>query len=296
MKKIDGNKIKKIREAKGLTQLYVATVVGVTTDTVSRWENQRYQTVKTENAVKLAEALETPLTEILQENGQGEDETVGEAVATKHIFPLPRLVLLAAIVVIVGGAAILWLAVPHAPVPKTEALRVLPGHFQPGAPFPVSIVVHTMQTSPAPLIVEEKVPAGINAIKGVPPFHSFDRETGVIKWISTAASGQLRFSYLAVISDANSKATGASFSGRLIFRGHERATNEIAGPSSIQPAPFHWADSNEDNHIDDEEILAVFEQFNDLQGFDALRDQIEDIWAADGYRWDAKHGDYKILH
>ena len=39
MVKIDGTRVRAIREQKGLTQLYVATVVEVTTDTVSRWEN-----------------------------------------------------------------------------------------------------------------------------------------------------------------------------------------------------------------------------------------------------------------
>ena len=65
MIKIDGTKIRRIREQKGLTQLYVATAVEVTTDTVSRWENKRYPSIKKENGVKLAQALEVTLDEIL---------------------------------------------------------------------------------------------------------------------------------------------------------------------------------------------------------------------------------------
>ena len=38
---LDGLRARKIRETKKLTQLYVANVVGVTTDTISRWENNR---------------------------------------------------------------------------------------------------------------------------------------------------------------------------------------------------------------------------------------------------------------
>jgi transcriptional regulator with XRE-family HTH domain len=41
MVKIDGSKVRRLREQKGLTQLYVATAVQVTTDTISRWENKR---------------------------------------------------------------------------------------------------------------------------------------------------------------------------------------------------------------------------------------------------------------
>ena len=61
MVKIDGSKVRQIREQKGLTQLYIATAVDVTTDTVSRWENKRYPSIKKENGLRLAEALEVPL-------------------------------------------------------------------------------------------------------------------------------------------------------------------------------------------------------------------------------------------
>ena len=66
MVKIDGTQVRRLREAKGLTQLYMATVVGVTTDTISRWENKRYPSIKVENGRKLAEALEVNLEEILE--------------------------------------------------------------------------------------------------------------------------------------------------------------------------------------------------------------------------------------
>ena len=64
---IDGTKIRKLREEKGLTQLYLSTVVGVTTDTISRWENKRYPTIKLENAEKLAHALQVKLDDILED-------------------------------------------------------------------------------------------------------------------------------------------------------------------------------------------------------------------------------------
>jgi transcriptional regulator with XRE-family HTH domain len=68
---LDGATARRIREAKQLTQLYVSKVVGVTTDTISRWENNRYPSIKRENALRLAEALEVPVEEVLQ-NGTGE--------------------------------------------------------------------------------------------------------------------------------------------------------------------------------------------------------------------------------
>ena len=70
---IDGAKIKSLRETKKLTQLYVASVVGVTTDTISRWENNRYPTIKRDNAEKLASALEVELADILRQDDEAED-------------------------------------------------------------------------------------------------------------------------------------------------------------------------------------------------------------------------------
>ena len=67
---LNAKAVRRIREDKKLTQLYVAKVVGVTTDTISRWENNRYPTMKTSNALRLAEALEVPLKDILQDEEQ----------------------------------------------------------------------------------------------------------------------------------------------------------------------------------------------------------------------------------
>ncbi len=73
---INGNKIRLLREQKELTQLYLATVVGVTTDTISRWENRRYPSIKPENARKLAEALGYSIEELL-DDGPPEPEAAG---------------------------------------------------------------------------------------------------------------------------------------------------------------------------------------------------------------------------
>ena len=84
MIKIDGGKIRRLRESKGLTQLYLATYVGVTTDTISRWENKRYQTIKQGNALKLAEALEVALDEILDTEQVGQEPQAKTAETDSH--------------------------------------------------------------------------------------------------------------------------------------------------------------------------------------------------------------------
>ena len=79
---IDGDAIRSIREEKGLTQLYLATVVGVTTDTISRWENRKYPSIKFENAEKLAQALEVDLEDIV-DSGAKNNEILVEQTGTE---------------------------------------------------------------------------------------------------------------------------------------------------------------------------------------------------------------------
>jgi Predicted transcriptional regulators len=147
---INGNKIRLIREQKGLTQLYLATVVGVTTDTISRWENRRYPSIKLENAKKLAEALEVSLEELLEMEADREpDAEIGgeEAAADKAVsslagrigVPWPRgrwWILAGAGVLIV--AALAW-AVIVTNRSGMEAVRIMPAHTAPNLSFPVLI-------------------------------------------------------------------------------------------------------------------------------------------------------------
>src|SRR6185369_7450737 len=88
---IDGSRIRSVRETKKLTQLYVASVVGVTTDTISRWENNRYPSIKRDNAEKLASALEVDLLDILR---QEEVAEVLEAVPPAPAIRSARFLLL----------------------------------------------------------------------------------------------------------------------------------------------------------------------------------------------------------
>ncbi len=49
-----------------------------------------------------------------------------------------------------------------------------------------------------------------------------------------------------------------------------------------------------DNRIDDEEVLAVYDLYSEIQGLAIDRDLIDEIWASGGYRWDAKGGRYEV--
>jgi transcriptional regulator with XRE-family HTH domain len=155
MVSIDGANIRRIREEKGLTQLYVATVVGVTTDTISRWENKRYPNIKKENAVKLAEALETRIDEIIDHGPPAplteppsphageppeEEESLQQSAAPeappvrKPAAPFAIVLLGAVLLLALVGLALIWRHTANDGEGQVEAIRTLPTHPQ-ASPF-----------------------------------------------------------------------------------------------------------------------------------------------------------------
>ena len=114
MVRIDGAKIRQQRENQKLTQLYISTIVGVTTDTISRWENKHYQSIKLENAEKLAQALEVPFEDILKQEETPEPEPqVSDFQTQAHENPQPsgrrkRAIILAALLIVVISGIVLY--------------------------------------------------------------------------------------------------------------------------------------------------------------------------------------------
>ncbi len=177
---IDGNVIRKIREEKRLTQLYVSKVVGVTTDTVSRWENNRYPTIMRDNALKLAEALEVDIDEILKQ-----DEDL-ESVDSDNLSPEPKnknwiyYLLLAGVALI--GLLFLFLQSSSSPAPVLQAKRLLPVFAAPGS----RILVQVELSSAVPLkgmILKETFPQGWRLLESEPVVSHFDAGKGFARWI-----------------------------------------------------------------------------------------------------------------
>ena len=301
MASIDGEKVRKLREAKGLTQLYLATFVGVTTDTISRWENRRYPNIKQENAEKLAEALEVELVEIL-ENELMIPKSSGEAAgdeapgpdggragrplsAWRRMWPLLLVVLTLVVVWQYNGDQKEELAV--------AAYRVLPPHIPAGEVFPVIINIELPEGVNFPLIIKESVPPGCVPVKSSPVFTKVDEKQNIFKWISRTGGPQTAIAYLAMMSPATTRAS-LHFSGTVTVRDAGSPTAVIQGASEVMIADFHWADFNRDGRIDDEEILTVYDKYAALDrlGFDW--GEIDDIWSGLGYRWDAENKKYVI--
>jgi len=299
MVQIDGSKVRSLREAKGLTQLYIATVVEVTTDTISRWENKRYPSIKEENALKLAEALEVTLDEILDKEDKIEKskEVPTVAFSQSRAPKSKRIFLWLMLLIIVLLLPFVWYSFKQ-PEPITIfASRTLPPHIPVGQPFPVIIQVETKLPGPFSLILKETLPAGCEPVVSAPPFTGMDKKTRNLKWIARATGQVTTFVYLAkrIVSESDTPSdTSLRFSGSVTLRDKKSSETIIAGSLVLPLADYHWADANRDNRIEDDEILAVYDTFNMLDNLEYDWQKIDDIWSGEGYHWDSNKQEYII--
>ncbi len=303
MIKIDGARIKLLREQQGLTQLYLATAVEVTTDTISRWENRRYPSIKRENGLKLAEALNVPLEELLEDipaDAPEDDasyqpqsresrpiDVAGIAQAKpRKIWPL--LLLSGTLMLII--MAVLWFFYQSRTAGMFTAERILPSHCISGQPFPVVIKFTRKTSGPTALIIKETPPPNSTIKATSPKISPSGRTNKQLKWLQKIADNAV-FAYL--ISVSGKELETARFSGTAAISGEAEAT--ITGPAAMVISHYHWADTNKDNVISDAEILAVYERYGDITGLDLDIDQIEEIWMGSSYQWDPAKGTIKII-
>ena len=261
MVKIDGTRVRAIREQKGLTQLYVATVVEVTTDTVSRWENKRYPTIKKENGLKLAEALEVDLSEILDsaEDEASQENDASESVVKRHPPPATdsdegtsasaswykkpgHLSVLIAIAALIAG---FWAALhyfsPVSSISETTVTRVVSPHFIPGRPLPVFLKIATPSPEAVSIILKEELPDDTVLTAAFPS--SSGTPGATLKWLTKVSGSELFFYTIT---------TAPSFDGTLSFSGSVRDGNgsqpaETLGDVSTRSGLHHWADIDGDN-------------------------------------------------
>lgn len=300
MVKIDGSKVRSLREAKGLTQLYIATVVEVTTDTISRWENKRYPSIKEENAQKLAEALEVGLDAILDT----EETTLTDEAPVTIDIPQPRetnrIILWLSLLAVVLLLPFIWYSIRQ-PEPvitiSASATRILPPHIPMGQPFPVIIQVEIKQQGPFSLILKETLPANCEPVVSTPPFTGMDNKTRSLKWVTRTTGQVTTFVYLAkrIITDSDDKMeTSLRFRGSITLSDKKSTETLITGATVLPLAEFHWADYNRDNRIEDAEILDVYDTFGALDNVGYDWQQIDDIWSKEGYYWDSSKQEYAI--
>ena len=290
MVNIDGAKVKLLRESQGLTQLYLATAVQVTTDTISRWENKRYPSIKKENGLNLAEALGVELEDLLETTAVSSPPKAAGVKASSFKRNWPLLILSATIAAIIGAVSLFFI---HSPSPVAlSAERILPAHCIPGQPFPVIIKVTGAPAGSTALILKEEFPKNAKIIKTVPAVNVAGIKHKEIKWLKKIEEKAL-FSY--VLHIEKQEADTLLFNGNIAINRSSANTLPISGDTKISLGEHHWADSNGDNIISDNEILTVYDQYSEIEGLGLDIDLIEEIWLGSGYNWDKKTSSFEIL-
>ncbi|HBG07511.1 MAG: transcriptional regulator [Geobacteraceae bacterium GWC2_58_44] len=285
---IDGARIRSVRETKKLTQLYVASVVGVTTDTISRWENNRYPSIKRDNAEKLASALEVDLRDILR---QEEVREIPDLVPATPSARTPRLILR-------GGLALLALLLVaifvyklrnNAPAPT--AVRWVPKFAAPGEIIPVQVKVTRQPGETSGFILKEKLPGGLQLVSSLPASSATEPSGTGIKWLIPGGSASVTVSYTVRIPASPALEKEVKLDGEIVVRaGGANRTEAVAGNNSIRIGAHHWADANGDGRIDDDEIMPAYYIYEEMKGLGLDWKSIEAIWSGKGYRWESKSG------
>ncbi len=292
--RIDGEKIKTLRERQGLTQLYLATVVGVTTDTISRWENRRSRTIKQENGLKLAEALEVSLEDILEsekpKKPEKEQEDLVGGKPISDLFKTPRKSLLseAPIMLALCFAGVLALVSMNffqlGEHPSFQSNRILPAHTAPGTTFPVIITISGATETPVSILLRDELSCNCETreLSDIDKGKKFGNKP---RWIGRVDKQTSSFAYEVHTLKTLHEGEEIIFKGDFVTKKDSENGEKIGGAERIAIAPFHWADSNRDYSISDDEILMVYEDFSAAEKGGFTFEEVEELWLAGHYSW-----------
>ena len=300
MVKIDGAKIKTLREQQGLTQLYLATAVEVTTDTISRWENRRYPSIKRDNGLKLAEALNVQLEDILEDVMK--EEQSPEIIAPPDLPDTANRIsagtnmrgkwpiLLFSGILFCGLTFFLWYFFHSASSRPLTAERIIPSHCISGQPFPVIIKVSGAPDTTTALIIKESIPKSATVHAVSPKVTAGSLKNNQIKWLKKIEGSSI-FAYVVSLTGKEGE--------EVRFKGSAANSNDsespLSGRDKIIISHYHWADTDMNNVISDDEILTVYDRYSDIKDIDLNIDQIEEIWLGSSYQWDPDSETYKIF-
>jgi len=279
---IDGSAIRRIRENNKLTQLYVAKVVGVTTDTISRWENNRYPSIKRDNVLRLAEALEVEVSALLRPEEEEPEEGAEETGSTRFRW-LPLLLLG---IVMVSVLVFYFQRQPARVVVQAE--RVLPRYAAPGNVVPVWIRIEPSLRQKG-YILREHFPRGWKLIEANPPASSLDNVEGVARWIVKPGEDREKIVYLLKLGRGGTLGENQSFQGEVVMKGGAQdAPAQVGGHLAMEIAGYLWPDTNGDHVIDDGEMLAASDIYDEMNGVHLDGNFLEKVWDAGHYSWNSK--------
>ena len=272
--RLDGAAIRRFREEQKLTQFYISKVVGVTTDTVSRWENNRYPSVRRENALLLSEALEVPVEQILLDD---------EATSDQRSFPVRSTLTVGSVII---AALVSYLLLNPAPAVNYQlsVQRLLPPHAAVATRLPVGVSIEVTGAIDG-MVLRENFPQGFKLVEASPPPSSLDNEAGTARWILQTVSQKLLVRYLLQADHSVKAGESLVFQGELVANSKgENTSSVVSGATRIRADVYHWADANRDLIIDDGEALDASVLSIAMENIHIDWDLVEDIWDAGRYQ------------
>jgi transcriptional regulator with XRE-family HTH domain len=290
MVRISGEKLRFLREQQELTQLYVATAVEVTTETISRWERAGTPNIKKENGQKLAMALQVELDDLLADVVPVPDEKQKERPPVKQNLKKSKVPLFLVLSIGVASAFFFFFR-PHPSEQNANlySLRTMPSHAVPGQIFPVRIQIGKPGDESASYLVKESVPEGCEVVAVFPK--ATVQNGQLLKWINREG-GSSYFTYAARIMGGEQRKV--RFSGTLKVGQSTTGEIPIQGNDSIQLLTYHWADRDKDNSISDEEMLAVYDDFPGMENLPVDIELVEDMWMGTKYIWNPDKNKFVI--
>jgi hypothetical protein len=167
------------------------------------------------------------------------------------------------------------------------AERVLPQHAAPGAVIPVQVRL-TQRSGDSGFILRESLPKGWKLQQANPSPSSLDNNSGVVRWIVKADDPRDRIVYLVEVAGQAVSGSFGVFLGEIVAgSGSIKAAVPVTGESQVVVAPQLWADLDGDGRIDDSEMLQASYTVDEMAGVHIDWLELERLWSAGGYRWDA---------
>ncbi len=130
-------------------------------------------------------------------------------------------------------------------------------------------------------MLKEQLPSSSTIVNTTPEVHLKGTKGNTLKWLKKAKMGNT-FIYVVTLPQNVANIT-QTFVGS-VSHGKGETKLEILGNAHTKASIHHWADSDSDNRISDQEILSAYDLYNGAPGIDF--DLIEEIWMGTGYRWD----------
>jgi len=300
---LDSQKLRRIREQQKLTQLFLATSVEVTTETISRWENKKYPTIKRENAEKLAEVLNVSLTDLLKDSSPAPPLPENEPTPLPSTIPWDKVARwskhppLVALILGLGTLLFFVLArmwIQSVPTSPFVASRYIPSCVLPGQIFPVLVRIESGSTL-HPLMLREQLPDHSELIASLPACMNAGHSTHQLKWMLTSQSTGTRTITYLVQPALHDMGHSLEITGNLVTGPRGSKETEVQGMEETKIAPYHWADENQDHRIDDYEMLSVYDLFPNGEQLGIDLTEIKAIWAGEGYQWDPQQRRILIL-